>query len=423
MDALLADLRYGLRLFRKSPVFSLVAVGTLALGIGANTVIFSIVDAVLIRALPYDDPDRVVVIWEENSRAGFARNTPAPANYLDWRRLNRSFVDMAATRGATASVTGDGVPEQIIGRRATPNFFSVLGVRPIVCRTYTEAEDREGAKVTVISYGLWQRRYGGDPAIVGRTTLLNDIRYELIGVMPRAFAFRNREVDYWIPNNFGPDAAANRGSHFLNVVGRLKPDISLAAAREDMQAIARRLTEQYPDSNRELGIVLVPAKEEMLGNTRLQLLVLMGAAAAVLLIACANLASLLLTRAAGRRGEMAVRAALGASRGRLTRQLVIEGLLLSVIGAALGLAIVPIGSGLLASLTPIGIARNETSTLDVRLLVFTCAIAIATGLLFSIAPALHAGRTPLQQALQQQARSAVGAGNRFTRDGLVALQI
>jgi putative ABC transport system permease protein len=423
MDTLIADLRYGLRLFGKSPVFSLVAVGTLALGIGANTVIFSVVDAVVIRALPYTDPDRVIVLWEDASRAGFAKNTPAPANFFDWRRMNRSFADMAATRGATASVTGDGVPEQIMGRAATPNFFSVLGVRPHIGRMFTDAEDRDGAQVAVISYGLWQRRYGGDPSVVGRAVLLNDTRYEVIGVMPRAFAFRNREVDYWIPMHLSPERAADRGSHYLNVVGRLKSGVSLEAARDDMRGIAQTLMRQYPGSNRDLGIVLVPAKEEMLGNTRLELLVLMGAAAAVLLIACANLASLLLSRAAGRRGELAVRAALGASRGRLMGQLVVEGLVLSLCGGALGLAIVPVGSDLLSSLTPIGMANVSTATLNLRLLAFTFTIAIATGVAFSMAPALQAGRASLQQALQQQARAAVGGGSRLTRDALVVLQI
>jgi putative ABC transport system permease protein len=423
MDALFADLRYGLRLFRKSPVFSLVAAGTLALGIGANTVIFSKVDAVVIRALPYDDPDRVIVIWEDASRVGFAKNTPAPANFMDWRRLNRSFADMAATRGVTASLTGDGVPEQILGRAATANFFSVLGVRPVLGRTFTEVEDREGAAVVVISHGLWQRRYGGDTSIIGRTLLMNDDRYEVIGVMPPRFVFRNRAIDYWIPIHFSPEQAAQRGSHFLNVVGRLSPGITIGEARADMQRIARTLAEQYPGSNRDLGVVLVPAKEEMLGNTRLQLLVLMGAAVAVLLIACANLASLLLSRAAGRRGELAVRAALGATRSRLMHQLVVEGLLLSVAGGALGLAIVPPGRRLLESLTPIGIVEVSQSALDVRLLAFTFTLAIATGLVFSLAPALDAGRTSLQQALQQHARGTVGASSRLTRDALVVLQM
>ena len=196
MDTLLSDLKYALRTFRKSPTFAIVAVVTLALGIGANTVIFSLVDAVIIRALPYADPDRVVVAWEDNTPAGFSRNTPAPANYFDWRRMNRSFTDMAATRGATASLTGDGAPEQVLGRAASPSFFTVLGVQPLVGRTFTETEDRDGAHVVVLSYGLWQRRYGGDPSVLGRRILMSDQPYDVIGVMPRSFVFRNRDVDY-----------------------------------------------------------------------------------------------------------------------------------------------------------------------------------------------------------------------------------
>ena len=393
MDTILSDLRYGLRLFRKSPLFTVVAAATLALGIGANTVIFSVVDAVIIRALPYEDPDRVIVLWEDGTRVGFVKNTPAPANYFDWRRMNRTFTDMAATRGAVASLTGNGAPEQVRGRATTPNFFSVLGVRPQLGRTYTEAEDRDGAQVVLISYGLWQRRYGGEPNIIGRTILMNDNRYEVIGVLPRPFAFRDREVDYWIPIHFSPEQAAQRRSHFLNVVGRLRPGVTLEAARHDMTAIARTLSEQYPGSNRDVGIFLVPVKEELVGNTRLELLVLMGAAASVLLIACANLASLLLSRAAGRRGELSVRAALGATPRRLMRQLVVEGLLLSLVGGAAGLAIVPIGQDLLASLTPIGITPTVTTTLDLKLLLFTLGVALITGLAFSIAPALQAART------------------------------
>src|SRR5581483_956670 len=205
MDALLADIRYGFRLFRKSPGFSLVAVLTLALGIGANTAIFSVIDALLMSKLPYANPDQVVMVWEDAWQMGFHKNTPAPGNYNDWVRLNHSMSGIAATRGSAVNVTGDGAPEQIIGRGVTPNFFAVLGTAPVIGRTFTDAEDRANAKVVIISYGLWQRRYGGDPSIVGKALLLNGVRWEVIGVMPRAFVFRSRDVDYWMPIALAPN--------------------------------------------------------------------------------------------------------------------------------------------------------------------------------------------------------------------------
>ncbi len=423
MDTLLAELRYSLRLLRKSPGFTAVAVATLALGIGANTAIFSAVDAVLIRPLPYTDPDRVVLVWEDNTAAGFPRNTPAPGNYSDWKRMQRSFSGIAATRGGSASVTSDGPPEQILGRRVSQKFFEVLGVRPAIGRTFTEEEDRTSAAVVVISDGLWKRRYGGDRAILGRTILMSDNRYEVIGVMPPGFVFRDRQIDYWTPIDLTPAVLADHSSHFLNVVARLAPGVSLSAANADMQRVAKELERQFPNSNTNIGVVVVPIKEDALGNTRVELLVLMGAAAAVLLIACANLASLLLSRAVGRRGELAVRAALGASRGRLIRQLVIEAALVALAGGGIGLALAPAGTAVMAQLTPRGFAALPASVLDLRLLAFTLAVSVATAVAFSIVPALQASRVSLQDALQQSARSAVGGRGRLTRDALVVAQV
>ena len=424
---LLADVRYALRLLRKTPVFALAAIGTLALGIGANTTIFSLVHTILLQPLPYQEPERVVMVWEDASAAGFPRNTPAPANYVDWRAMNRSFTDMAAATFASATLTGNGAPEVVLGRRVTASFFPVLGVHPLLGRGFTAADDASGTRVVVISHALWQRRYGGDPGIVGRTILMRidpagDVRHEVIGVAPPSFVFLSREIDYWVPMQFSPEQAATRDNHYLMVVARLKPAVSIEAASSDMQAIAGRLSEQYPDTNRRLGTVLVPIREEVVGDTRVQVLALMIAAVAIVLIACANLASLLLARASVRRGEYAVRLSLGATRGRLARQVLVEALCLSIAGGVLGLAIPVLTTAFVEQIVPNGL-QALTVSLDWRVLAFAGALSIATGLLFSVGPALQSAHASTADVLQQHARGNAGGRSRAFRDALVVLQV
>ena len=225
---LLADIRYAVRVLTRTPVFAIAAIGTLALGIGANTTIFSLVRSVLLQPLPYADPDRIVMVWEDASQIGFPKNTPAPGNYNDWKAANRSFTDMAATRFNGASLTGDGAPEQIIGRAVTANFFGVLGVRPQLGRAFAPGEDTSGAQVVVISHALWQRRYHGDRGILGRAIVMNNAKYEVVGVAPRSFVFRDRDIDYWIPMHLSPQQIDTRRDHFLNVVAKLRPGVAVA---------------------------------------------------------------------------------------------------------------------------------------------------------------------------------------------------
>ena len=420
---LFADIRYAFRLLVRTPVFTVAAIATLALGIGANTTIFALVQSVLIQPLPYTNPDELVMVWEDGSRFGFPRNTPAPGNYNDWRVRNRSFVDMAATRGGTsASLTVDGPPEQVLGRSVSVNFFSVLGVTPALGRAFNAGDDQND-RIVIISDALWRRRYGADPGIVGRTIVMNDARREVVGVAPQSFVFRNRDIDYWIPMRLPPQFANTRNSHFLEVVARLKPGVAVETADREMKGIAAQLTSEYPDSNRDVGAVVFSVREDVLGDTRVELLVLMIAAASIVLIACANLASLLLSRAWARRGEYAVRLSLGATRTRLVRQIVTEALCLSVIGGALGLAIPLLTGRLIERLVPVGL-HTPTAVLDWRLLAFAASLSIVTGLLFSLGPALQSSRASTAEALKQHARGAVGTRTTgLFRDGLVVLQV
>jgi predicted permease len=429
---LLADLRYALRLLRKTPAFTIAAIGTLALGIGANTTIFSLVQTLLLQPLPYRNPDQVVMVWEDRTAAGFPRNSVAAGNYRDWRTSNRSFTDMAASGFAFANLTGDGAPELVLGRRVTTNFFSVLGVQPVAGRAFTAADDTIGQRVVVISHALWQRRYGRDPGIVGRTISMtgqnaassaSDVKYEVVGVAPPSFVYLSRETDYWVPVQFSPAETADRGNHSMSVVARLKPGVSLEAADSDMDAIARRLSEQYPQTNRDFGAAaVVPIREQVLGDTRVQVIALMTAAAAIVLIACANLASLLLARASVRRGEYAVRLSLGATRGRLARQVLVEALCLSIAGGVLGLAIPVLTTTFVEQIVPVGLQAFAVS-LDARLLAFAGALSIATGLLFSIGPALQSAHASTADVLQQHARGNTGGRSRTFRDGLVVVQV
>jgi predicted permease len=423
MQTLLADLRYGFRLLRQSPGFTTIAILALALGIGANTAIFSTLDAVLLRPLPYADPDRVVMVWEDASSIGFAHNTPAPANYFDWREQNHVFTEIAATRTRTRAITGDGSAEQLLGYQATTNFFPVLGVAPVIGRTFTEAEDRDDERVVLISYGLWQRRYAGASDITSRTVLLDGETYRVIGVMPRDFVYRDTRRVFWIPMHVTPKLRADRGSHYLNCVARLRTGVTIAAATEEMRAIAKRLREQYPDDDRDIGAVVMPMKEDLLGRMRTVLIVLMCAAGCVLLIACANLASLLLTRAVARKREIAIRTALGAGRMRLIRQMLTEGALLSLLGGALGLGFALAGMKLLTALVPLGLPSTAKPGIDARLLLFAFALSLATGVIFSLIPAIQASRASVNDALKQGGRSGADMHGRRTRDTLVVLEV
>ncbi|HYP00878.1 MAG TPA: ABC transporter permease, partial [Pyrinomonadaceae bacterium] len=349
MRNLWQDVRYGFRTLVKSPGFTVVALAALALGIGANTAIFSVVNAVLLRDLPYREADQVMIVWEQNRARGGRNNVASLANFLDWQQQANSFQEMAAFYDANFNLTGDGNPEEIPAQVTSGNLLTMLGTQPALGQVYTKEEAEPGRDdVVVISHGLWQRRFGGAADIVGKKISLNGQNVTVLGVMPQGFKWFMKEgsrtgkaAEIWTPTNFaavlnGPTKGRGR---FITVAGRLKPGVTHEQAQVEMSTIASRLEQQHAQFNTNMGVHVVPVREQLAGEIKIALYVLLGAVGFVLLIACANVANLMLARAAGRQSEFSIRTALGASRGRMVRQLLTESVLLSVIGGTLGLII------------------------------------------------------------------------------------
>ena len=427
METFWQDLRFGFRQLLGKPGFAAIATLSLALGIGANTAIFSLVDAVLLRPLPFHDPDRLVVVWEDAAKIGFPRNTPAPANYADWKAQNRVFEDMAAITWRGFNLTDEGEPEKVEAQAVTANFFPLLGVKPDLGRVFNREEDQPGRNnVAVISYGLWQRRFGGDPALIGKEILLDGQKYMVIGVMPSGFQFLSKEVGLWVPAAFSPQELANRGSHYLTVVARLKPEVALQEARADVAAITQRINRDNPVSwsGFELGSVVISLREQLAGDVRPALITLLVAVGFVLLIACANIANLLLARGAARFREVAVRTALGAGRGRIVRQLLTESVSLAVAGGLAGLLFAWSCFSFLKQIIPDNMALNAGVRIDARIFGFTLLLSFLTGIVFGLAPALQAAKIDLNEALKQGGgRTGTGAGHRRLRSALVVIEI
>jgi len=421
LEILWQDLRYGSRMLLKNPVFTLIAVITLALGIGANTAIFSVVNAVLLRPLPYKEPDRLMMILEIKPPQ-FPESTVSPANFLDWKKQNTVFERLVAYRNVTFNLIGTGDPERLRGTSVTEGFMAMFGAQPQLGRGFLPEEDQPGRdNVVILSHRLWQRRFGGDPKILSQAITLDGQNYTVIGVMPATFSFGG---DLWTPMAFTAQQAQNRGGRSLTAMGQLKQGVALDQARAEMSAIAGRLAAQYPGVNTGWNVKIIPLLEIAVRSVKDTLLVLLVAVAFVLLIACVNVANLLLARAAGRRIEIGIRAALGAGRGRIVRQLLTESALLALISGAAGLLLAKLGMDLLLKLAPQSLPRMSGVSLDSRALAFTAAITLLTGVIFGLVPALQASKPNLNETLKDAGRGSAGGGRRqLMRSALVVLEV
>jgi putative ABC transport system permease protein len=421
MDTVFQDVRYGFRMLRKNPVFTVVATLTLALGIGANTAIFSVVNAVLFRPLPFAEPDRVVAVFESNPAKGFDRFSASPPNFMDWRDQNHVFSGMAAYVPNPMALTGRGEAARLKTVLATPDLFPVLGVSPFLGRAFATEEGQRGHDhVAVLSHRLWQERFGGDRSVIGQTIRLDGENYEIVGVMPAEFQFPISVADLWVPLSFRENVATQRGAHYLGVVARMKPGVSVAQASEELKRIHAGLAAAYPDKDKGWTAFANDYRTAVVGNVRPALLILLGAVALVVLIACTNIANLLLARAGDRDREVAIRTALGAAPGRLIRQLLTESLLLSLLGAAAGLVVAYWAIAVILAYGPQDIPRIHSVQVDAHVLEFTAALAVVTGLIFGLLPAWRASKPNVNQSLKSGPRTVGRHEGKWLRSSLVA---
>ncbi len=426
LDMAKQDVRFALRTFRHAPSFTAVAVLTIALGIGATAAIFSVVNAVILKPLPYPDAERIVMVWMDNRRLGIKEDIHSYPNLADLKAQNRTLSHLAPFREAGFNLTGEGTePQRVIAGALPAEVFAALGVRPAVGTLYTSTNEQEGNDlVVVLGNALWKDRFGGDPRVIGKQIELNGRTRTIIAVMPPKFGFPSVQSQVWVPLVINDDARNARSWYQFPAIGRLKPGVSLAEARADLATIANRLAQQYPD-NRDYGTWVVPLPEQVVGPTlRTALWIMLGAVAAVLLIACANVANLLLSRAAVREREVSVRMALGASTGRLVRQLLSESVVLSAIGGIVGVFLAWAGLRVLRALAPADLPRMEEVSLDTTVLLVTATVTVATGLLFGLVPAAQSARTSLSETMREGGRGATsGRGGQRLRRTIVAAQL